>query len=88
MMAADFTISLGDVLREATVRPSRFMWFLGAGASRSAMMRTAKESIWELKLRQYCLEVRQDVRHHDLPLLDVRREVREGRTRHGNCPKN
>lgn len=69
MTAADLTISLSDFLREATARPSRFMWFLGAGASRRAMMPTADDLIWELKLRQYCRKENQDIQQHDSSIL-------------------
>lgn len=75
MTAASLTISLSDFLREASARPSRFMWFLGAGASRSAMMPTANDLIWELKLRQYCREEHQDIQQHDASNRQVRQRV-------------
>ncbi len=75
MTDADLTISLSDFLREASARPSRFMWFLGAGASRSAMMPTANDLIWELKLRRYCREENQDIQQHDASNRQVRQRV-------------
>jgi SIR2-like protein len=71
----NLAISLTDFLREASARASRFMWFLGAGASRSALMPTANDLIWELKLRQYCREENQDIQQHDASNRHVRQRV-------------
>lgn len=75
MTSASLMISLSDFLRDASARPSRLMWFLGAGASRSAMMPTANDLIWELKLRQYCREEHQDIQQHDASNRQVRQRV-------------
>lgn len=75
MTASSLMVSLSDFLREASARPSRLMWFLGAGASRSAMMPTANDLIWELKLRQYCREEQQDIQQHDASNRQVRQRV-------------
>jgi hypothetical protein len=55
--------------------PEGFMWFLGAGASRSANMPTATDLIWELKLRQFCREENQDVQRHDISNRQVRDRI-------------
>jgi hypothetical protein len=34
------------------------MWFLGAGASRTAGIKTAGDMIWEFKQKLYCSEKR------------------------------
>ncbi|MCG8341335.1 MAG: SIR2 family protein [Chlorobiales bacterium] len=44
----------------------QFMWFLGAGTSRTAGMPTASDITWDLKRRYYCLQENQDIRSHDL----------------------
>lgn len=75
MTASSLMVSLSDFLREASARPSRLMWFLGAGASRSAMMPTANDLIWELKLRQYCREEHQDIQQHDASNRQVRQRI-------------
>jgi len=51
------------------------MWFLGAGASRTANMPTAGDLIWELKLRQFCREENQDVQQHDIANRQVRDRI-------------
>jgi hypothetical protein len=75
MTADDIAIPFNDFLREAASRSDRLMWFLGAGASRSALMPTAGDLIWELKLRQYCREENQDIQQHDVSNRYVRQRV-------------
>jgi hypothetical protein len=65
-----------DLLLQAfAAHPERFMWFLGAGASRTANMPTAIDLIWELKLRQFCREENQDVQQHDIANRQVRDRI-------------
>lgn len=43
-----------------TQNARHLMWFLGAGASRTAGMPTANDLIWNLKRRYYCVQENQD----------------------------
>lgn len=45
-------------LRLFQLRKSQIMWFLGAGASRTAGIKTAGDMIWEFKQKLYCSEKR------------------------------
>jgi len=75
MNSGDVTLPFSEFLRQVSARAARFMWFLGAGASRSALMPTANDLIWELKLRQYCREENQDIQQHDVSNRHVRQRV-------------
>jgi hypothetical protein len=75
MKIEDGTISVDQLLQMCAAQPERFMWFLGAGASRSANMPTASDLIWELKLRQYCREENQDIQLHDIANRQVRDRI-------------
>jgi hypothetical protein len=41
------------------MRKGQIMWFLGAGASRAAGIKTAGDMIWEFKRNLYCSEKKQ-----------------------------
>ena len=43
-------------LRQYQLRSSQIMWFLGAGASRAAGIKTAGDMIWDFKRRLYISE--------------------------------
>ena len=47
-------------------RPQNFVWFLGAGTSRSAGLPTATDIIWDLKRRHYCREENQEIERQDV----------------------
>lgn len=47
-------------------RPQNFVWFLGAGVSRTAGLPTANDLLWDLKRRYYCREENQDLARQDL----------------------
>ena len=46
-------------LRLFQLRAAQIMWFLGAGASRSAGIKTAGDMIWDFKQRQYLVHCAQ-----------------------------
>lgn len=71
------TLTLNDFLKNYASRPNRFAWLLGAGASRNAGMPSADDLVWELKLRLYCLNERQDVARHDLANKAVRARIQQ-----------
>lgn len=54
-----------DFLRHYLQNATQMMWFLGAGSSRSAGMPTATDLIWDLKIKYYCEQERQDIKNHD-----------------------
>lgn len=47
-------------------RPTRFAWFLGAGASRTAGLPTGGDIIWDLKRRYYRQEENREVSPQDI----------------------
>ena len=51
------------------------MWFLGAGASRSAGMPSATDIIWDLKRRHYCQQEDRFVSTNDLSNEAVRNKI-------------
>ena len=48
-------MELTDLIQHITLNEPHFMWFLGAGAPRSAGLPTAYNIIWDLKRRYYAL---------------------------------
>lgn len=56
-------------------QPRNFMWFLGAGASRSSGLPTAMDIIWDLKKRYYCREENQDIDLQDIQLDAVKSKI-------------
>lgn len=69
------TIDADTLVQRCAASPGRFMWFLGAGTSRTANMPTAADLIWELKLRQFCREQNQDIRQHDVANRQIRSRI-------------
>ena len=57
--AGDKTLDLPTFLRMFQMRKGQIMWFLGAGASRAAGIKTASDMIWEFKRNLYCSEKKQ-----------------------------
>lgn len=56
-------------------QPKNFIWFLGAGTSRSSGMPTAMDIIWDLKKRYYCREENQDIDLQDIQLDAVKSKI-------------
>ena len=56
--AAGPPMELPTFLRLFQLRKAQIMWFLGAGASRAAGIKTAGDMIWEFKQKLYCSEKR------------------------------
>lgn len=53
------TLDLPTFLRMFQMRKGQIMWFLGAGASRAAGIKTASDMVWEFKHKLYCSEKKQ-----------------------------
>lgn len=64
-----------EFLKSFVANPSHFMWFLGAGTSRTAGMPTASDIIWDLKLKHYCLQENQDIKKHDINNEVIKRRI-------------
>lgn len=62
----DSTIALDKFLNDFQLDGSQLMWFLGAGASRSANLPTAGDLTWDLKKRIYCANENQNFDAYDL----------------------
>jgi hypothetical protein len=58
--------SIEALLATYAPRPEAFMWFLGAGTSRTAGMPTAADLIWDLKFSRYGRAENQSVRFQDI----------------------
>ena len=56
-------------------RPQNFVWFFGAGSSRSAGLPTANDVIWDLKRRYYCREENQEISRQDIQNKAVRARI-------------
>ena len=54
-------MELTDLIQHITLNEPHFMWFLGAGAPRSAGLPTAYNIIWDLKRRYYALHENVDI---------------------------
>ncbi|NOZ86872.1 MAG: SIR2 family protein [Deltaproteobacteria bacterium] len=68
-------ISENEFLQHYLQNASHLMWFLGAGASRSAGLPTATDIIWDLKRRYYCLHENQDLRSHDINNNAIKQKI-------------
>lgn len=55
-----------EFIKHYTSKSGQIMWFLGAGVSRTAGMKTANDLIWDLKLKHYCLNENQILESHDI----------------------
>ncbi|MCG3165548.1 MAG: hypothetical protein POELPBGB_01316 [Bacteroidia bacterium] len=64
-----------DFIQYFTANANQFMWFLGAGTSRTAGMPTAMDLIWDLKVKYYCREENQDIKNHDINNEVVKKRV-------------
>lgn len=56
-------------------RPQNFVWFLGAGASRSAGLPCATDILWDLKRQYYCREENQEITRQDIQNDSVRDRI-------------
>ena len=64
-----------EFVRRVTPVLPHLMWFLGAGASRTAGMPTATDIIWDLKRRIYCLHEAQDAQAHNISNRAIRAKL-------------
>jgi len=64
-----------DFLKHFIANSNQFMWFLGAGTSRTAGMPTATDIVWDLKLKYYCQAENQDIQKHDINNETVRKRI-------------
>jgi hypothetical protein len=65
----------GEFTSVFCARPQTFAWFLGAGASATAGLPTARDIIWDLKRRYYCREENQDISRQDMQSVPIRDRI-------------
>lgn len=68
-------MKIEDFLNHYTLNAPQLMWFLGAGASRSAGMPSATDIIWDLKRRYYCLKEGRDITDNELSNEAVKNRI-------------
>lgn len=56
-------------------RPQNFLWFLGAGTSRTSGLPTATDLLWKMKRTYYCVQENQRVSLQDLQNEDVKDKI-------------
>ncbi|MEP1383930.1 MAG: SIR2 family protein [Paraglaciecola sp.] len=62
----DLICTLDNFLNDFQLNGNHLMWFLGAGASRSANLPTASDLTWDLKKRIYCANENRNFDAYDL----------------------
>lgn len=62
----DLFVSTEEFLRDFQIDGKQLMWFLGAGASRSANLPTASDLTWDLKKRLFCAKENQSFDAYDI----------------------
>lgn len=65
----------GEFTSVFCARPQNFAWFLGAGASATAGLPTARDIIWDLKRRYYCRKENQDISRQDMQSVPIRDRI-------------
>ncbi len=71
----DLIITIDKFLSDFQLDHSQLMWFLGAGASRSASLPTAGDLTWDLKKRIYCANENQNFDTYDLNSEAVKAKI-------------
>jgi hypothetical protein len=59
-------MKLEEFIQYYSINGQQLLWFLGAGASRSAGMPSATDIIWDLKRRYYCTREGRDISDNEL----------------------
>ncbi|MDD2272434.1 MAG: SIR2 family protein [Desulfuromonadaceae bacterium] len=68
-------LSESEFLQHYLQNSQHMMWFLGAGASRTAGLATASDIIWDLKCRYYCRCENQDLKSHDINNSAIKQKI-------------
>lgn len=74
-MLMPIDLSEKDFLKNYSSYQNQFMWFLGAGSSRTAGLPTATDLIWDLKIKYYCIQENQNIDSHDAKNELIRNKV-------------
>lgn len=77
---------IDELLRHYSLNAPQMMWFLGAGASRSARLPSATDIIWDLKRRYYCLKENRHVSDNELSNEAVKDKIQNYLVSNG-CPE-
>lgn len=56
-------------------RPQNFVWFLGAGSSRTSGLPTAMDIIWDLKRRYFCREESEEISRQEVHIEAVKSRI-------------
>jgi hypothetical protein len=75
-----------EFLRHYAQNAERLMWFLGAGASRTAGLPTANDITWDLKRKCYCAAENQDIQSHDVNNKAIRSKIQSNLDSRGFPP--
>ena len=68
-------MELIDFIQHFSLNAPQFMWFLGAGAPRSAGLPTAYNLIWDLKKKYYARQENIDITELDTTNEFVRKKI-------------
>jgi len=66
---------LEEFITHYCLNAPQIMWFLGAGASRSAGMPSATDIIWDLKRRYYCLNENREITDNELSNEAIKNKI-------------
>lgn len=78
-------MTIDEFINYYSLNAPQIMWFLGAGASRSAGMPSATDIIWDLKRRHYCQLEQQHISDNELSNDAVRAKI-QSYLEENNCP--
>ena len=78
-------MELEEFINYYILNAPQIMWFLGAGASRSAGMPSATDIIWDLKRKHYCLKENREITDNELSNEAVRKKIQNYLVSNG-CP--
>ena len=73
----EYLMELSEFIQHYTLYEPQFMWFLGAGAPRSAGLPTAYDIIWDLKKRYYTTHENIDITEVDETNEFVRNKIQD-----------
>lgn len=74
-MTEQYSIDQKELIGIVSAKPQNFVWFLGAGASRSAGLPSATDLLWDLKRHYYCREDNQEITRQDIQNDAVRARI-------------
>jgi len=70
-------MNIDEFLSHYILNAPQIMWFLGAGSSRSAMMPSAYDIIWDLKRMYYCTKENQNITDNELSNEAIKNKIQK-----------